>query len=166
MQARVFRQCIKEQRWLPSFPHPSRQIVSTRSVEIISRHCNSIHRIHRVFSVSAIRKNDENTKQHSKHDSNKLNTPLSVDKPKLAIRENIYTWPNLLTTSRILACPVIGWAILHDEFYLSTSLLLYAGLSDWVRCTVAPNGSGTNILSVRWAPGAKIQYALSIGDYP
>ncbi|KAH7922632.1 hypothetical protein BV22DRAFT_1070143 [Leucogyrophana mollusca] len=51
-----------------------------------------------------------------------------VEKP--TIRENIYTIPNLLTVSRILACPVLGWAILHDDFYLATGLLVYAGLSD------------------------------------
>ncbi|EGN96998.1 hypothetical protein SERLA73DRAFT_185266 [Serpula lacrymans var. lacrymans S7.3] len=49
---------------------------------------------------------------------------------KPTIRENIYTIPNLLTTSRILACPVLGWSILHDDFYFATGLLLYAGLSD------------------------------------
>ncbi|KAI9464720.1 CDP-alcohol phosphatidyltransferase-domain-containing protein [Boletus coccyginus] len=46
------------------------------------------------------------------------------------IRENIYTIPNLLTASRILACPVLGWSIFHDDFYLATGLLVYAGLSD------------------------------------
>jgi hypothetical protein len=48
------------------------------------------------------------------------------------LRENIYTIPNLLTVSRILACPVIGYAILHDNFYLSTTLLAYASFSDYV----------------------------------
>jgi cardiolipin synthase (CMP-forming) len=56
-------------------------------------------------------------------------------KPKLAERltENIYTLPNLLTVSRILACPVLGWAIVQDNFVLATSLLAYAGLTDLVR---------------------------------
>lgn len=49
------------------------------------------------------------------------------------VRENIYTIPNLLTLSRIVACPVLGWAIVHDEFYLATGLLVYAGLTDLVR---------------------------------
>jgi hypothetical protein len=49
------------------------------------------------------------------------------------LRENIYTIPNLLTLSRIAACPIIGYAILHDQFWLSTSLLAYASFSDWVR---------------------------------
>ena len=52
--------------------------------------------------------------------------------PSPIVRENIYTIPNLLTVSRILACPVLGWSILHDDFYLATGLLVYAGLSDLV----------------------------------
>ena len=51
------------------------------------------------------------------------------------LRENIYTIPNLLTASRIFACPVLGWSILHDDFYLATGLLVYAGLSDLVSDT-------------------------------
>lgn len=48
------------------------------------------------------------------------------------MRENIYTIPNFLTVSRILACPVLGWSILGGNFYLATSILVYAGASDWV----------------------------------
>lgn len=48
------------------------------------------------------------------------------------IRENIYTIPNALTISRIVACPVLGWAILKGDFVLATSLLAYAGVTDWV----------------------------------
>lgn len=55
----------------------------------------------------------------------------AVRKP--TIRENIYTIPNLLTVSRIFACPVLGWSILQGDFVLSTSLLVYAGVSDLVR---------------------------------
>jgi cardiolipin synthase len=66
-------------------------------------------------------------------------TPRTLDSPKppapsdakpAEARENIYTLPNALTLSRIAACPVIGWALLHDHFYLSTGLLAYAALSD------------------------------------
>ncbi|KAF8586443.1 hypothetical protein K439DRAFT_1387162 [Ramaria rubella] len=53
-------------------------------------------------------------------------------KPKLVIRENIYTLPNLLTVSRILACPVLGWSIVEGNFGIATSLLVYAGVTDWV----------------------------------
>ena len=49
-----------------------------------------------------------------------------------ALRENIYTFPNLLTASRIAACPALGWAILSDNYAAATGLLLYAGFTDWV----------------------------------
>ncbi|KAM5531458.1 hypothetical protein V8D89_014848 [Ganoderma adspersum] len=47
-------------------------------------------------------------------------------------RENIYTIPNLLTVSRMIACPVLGMAIVNENFYLATGLLVYAGLTDLV----------------------------------
>ncbi|KAG6902547.1 hypothetical protein C0995_014936 [Termitomyces sp. Mi166 len=54
-----------------------------------------------------------------------------VERPrKVAVRENIYTLPNALTLSRILACPVLGWSILDGNFHLATALLVYAGLTD------------------------------------
>lgn len=51
---------------------------------------------------------------------------------KLALRENIYTFPNFLTASRIAACPALGWAILSDNYVAATGLFLYAGITDWV----------------------------------
>ncbi|KAG7094133.1 hypothetical protein E1B28_007745 [Marasmius oreades] len=65
---------------------------------------------YRSFSVSCLARNTENRKP--------------------TLRENIYTLPNLLTTSRIIACPVIGYSILHGQFHVATSLLVYAGLTD------------------------------------
>jgi len=67
--------------------------------------------------------------------TNKVKNKLSDEKlspEKPTVRENIYTIPNFLTLSRILACPVLGWSILHNDFHLATSLLVYAGLSDTV----------------------------------
>jgi hypothetical protein len=58
--------------------------------------------------------------------------PPSEPRGKPTIRENIYTLPNLLTISRIIACPVLGWSILESNFFLATSLLLYAGFTDLV----------------------------------
>ncbi|KAJ7281369.1 CDP-alcohol phosphatidyltransferase-domain-containing protein [Mycena rebaudengoi] len=49
---------------------------------------------------------------------------------KPTTKENIYTFPNVLTVSRIVACPILGWSILQGHFHLATSLLLYAGLTD------------------------------------
>jgi cardiolipin synthase (CMP-forming) len=51
---------------------------------------------------------------------------------KPALRENIYTFPNFLTASRIATCPALGWVILSDNYVAATGLLLYAGITDWV----------------------------------
>ena len=64
-------------------------------------------------------------------------TKSSVGERLQAVRaEKIWTIPNVLTISRILSCPVLGYAILHDNFYAATGLLVYAGLTDFV-CTIA-----------------------------
>lgn len=61
--------------------------------------------------------------------SQQKNKPITST---LTTRENIYTIPNALTLSRILACPFIGWSILSGDFFLATGILVYAGVSDWV----------------------------------
>jgi cardiolipin synthase len=50
--------------------------------------------------------------------------------PSLTPHENIYTVPNLLTFSRLVAAPFIGYAILHDAHTLALGLFAYAGVSD------------------------------------
>ena len=47
-------------------------------------------------------------------------------------RENIWTIPNLLTVSRIVSCPFLGYFIVQGNFVYATGLLVYAGVSDWV----------------------------------
>jgi cardiolipin synthase (CMP-forming) len=69
----------------------------------------------------------------SRRGENARHSPPPKPAGDLPTRENIYTVPNLLTASRILACPVLGWSILNSDFYLATSLLLYAGITDLVR---------------------------------
>lgn len=48
------------------------------------------------------------------------------------VRENIYTIPNFLTVSRILATPVIGHLIIQHQHIPAVSLLFLAGLTDVV----------------------------------
>jgi hypothetical protein len=48
----------------------------------------------------------------------------------LTPHENIYTVPNLLTFSRLIAAPFIGYAILHDAHTWALGLFVYAGVSD------------------------------------
>lgn len=99
--------------------------------------------------------------------TNKVKSKLSDEKTspaKPTVRENIYTIPNFLTLSRILACPVLGWSILHNDFHLATGLLIYAGLSDTVSrdqvCScdlpMAISSTGTwpggSICTLSWGP--------------
>ncbi|KAI9776054.1 MAG: hypothetical protein M1816_005592, partial [Peltula sp. TS41687] len=51
-----------------------------------------------------------------------LNTP----------RENIYTLPNVLTFSRLLAAPLIGYLVLHDQHAWAVGLFAYAGITDLI----------------------------------
>ncbi|GAB1320589.1 hypothetical protein MFIFM68171_10799 [Madurella fahalii] len=49
---------------------------------------------------------------------------------KTTLRENIYTVPNLLTASRLVAAPFIGYCILHDYHAMALGLFAYAGVTD------------------------------------
>jgi len=46
------------------------------------------------------------------------------------LRENIYTLPNMLTASRLVAAPFIGYCIIHDYHTTALSLFAYAGITD------------------------------------
>jgi len=46
--------------------------------------------------------------------------------------ENIYTIPNILTFSRLVAAPVVGWLVLHDYHAWAFGLFAYAGITDLV----------------------------------
>ncbi|KAJ4304455.1 hypothetical protein N0V88_002068 [Collariella sp. IMI 366227] len=49
---------------------------------------------------------------------------------KNTLRENIYTIPNILTATRLVAAPFIGYCILHDYHTLALGLFAYAGITD------------------------------------
>ncbi|CZS92870.1 related to cardiolipin synthase [Rhynchosporium agropyri] len=46
--------------------------------------------------------------------------------------ENIYTVPNILTFSRLIAAPVVGYLVLHDHHAWAVGLFAYAGITDLV----------------------------------
>jgi hypothetical protein len=87
---------------------------------------------------------------------------------KPALRENIYTFPNLLTVSRIVACPALGWAILSDNYAAATGLLLYAGVSDWVsrRDYSPPPVLMMRLVPVGWFSGTQIPDDIGSRDHP
>lgn len=64
--------------------------------------------------------------------------PLDPKKPilnalkQLTPHENIYTLPNILTFSRLIAAPLIGYLVLHDYHAWAVGLFAYAGITDLV----------------------------------
>ena len=48
-------------------------------------------------------------------------------------REDIFTIPNLLSTLRILATPVLGYLVITEDFASSLALFGVAGITDMVR---------------------------------
>lgn len=57
--------------------------------------------------------------------------------PRRRQRENIYTLPNILTFSRLLAAPVVGYLVVHDCHAWAAGLFVYAGVTDLVDGYVA-----------------------------
>ena len=47
-------------------------------------------------------------------------------------RENIYNIPNILTFSRLLAAPMVGYFLVHDHHAAALSLFAYAGITDLI----------------------------------
>jgi cardiolipin synthase len=56
-----------------------------------------------------------------------LKTKLKLDTQR---HENIYNLPNLLTLTRLIATPAIGYLIIHDHHLYAFSLFTYAAVSD------------------------------------
>ncbi|KAI2639527.1 hypothetical protein GGS26DRAFT_540551 [Hypomontagnella submonticulosa] len=79
---------------------------------------------------------DQTTSQPPRSESAHTAEPRGIRKvipkviPSLTPHENIYTVPNLLTFSRLIAAPFIGYAILHDAHGWALGLFAYAGVSD------------------------------------
>jgi len=74
----------------------------------------------------------------SKGPDERRNNPSESKKPLLKVlthltpHENIYTIPNILTFSRLIAAPVIGYLVLHDHHAWAVGLFAYAGITDLI----------------------------------
>ncbi|KAL2039127.1 hypothetical protein N7G274_008176 [Stereocaulon virgatum] len=71
----------------------------------------------------------DNDPRRPEPQESKKKTPLSTLLPS---HENIYTLPNILTLSRLIAAPVVGYLIIHDLHIPALSLFIYAGVTDLV----------------------------------
>ncbi|KAJ9315070.1 hypothetical protein DTO271D3_4809 [Paecilomyces variotii] len=78
------------------------------------------------------------SKKSTEDDASPDSKEESSPKPKLLSRlpipthENIYTVPNILTFSRLVAAPVVGYLLVHDYHGAALSLFAYAGITDLI----------------------------------
>ncbi|GAB7347671.1 hypothetical protein MBLNU459_g5239t2 [Dothideomycetes sp. NU459] len=69
--------------------------------------------------------------------STRERTKVLTDKVRSSItsltpHENIYNVPNFLTATRLVAAPVIGYLVLHDQHKWALGLFAYAGVTDLI----------------------------------
>ncbi|KAJ9301403.1 hypothetical protein DTO271G3_1538 [Paecilomyces variotii] len=78
------------------------------------------------------------SKKSTEDDTSPDSKEEASPKPKLLSRlpipthENIYTVPNILTFSRLVAAPVVGYLLVHDYHGAALSLFAYAGITDLI----------------------------------
>ena len=89
---------------------------------------------HRRYLASERKKDDNDKKPRPKlvESTRKLREQVQSKLASLTPHENIYTVPNLLTFSRLLAAPAIGYLVLHDHYAWAVGLFAYAGITDLV----------------------------------
>jgi hypothetical protein len=58
--------------------------------------------------------------------------PILKALKQITPHENIYTIPNILTFSRLVAAPIVGYLVLHDHHAWAVGLFAYAGITDLV----------------------------------
>ncbi|KAK5279391.1 hypothetical protein LTR40_007869 [Exophiala xenobiotica] len=61
-------------------------------------------------------------------------------------RENIYTIPNILTFTRLIAAPAVGYFILTSQPLAAVSLFFYAGVTDLVDGYLARRFNSTTVV--------------------
>ena len=60
-------------------------------------------------------------------------TSIIGDKVRsLTPREQIYNIPNILTATRLVAAPIVGYLVLHEQHKWALGLFAYAGITDLV----------------------------------
>ncbi|KAL2828235.1 CDP-alcohol phosphatidyltransferase-domain-containing protein [Aspergillus cavernicola] len=75
--------------------------------------------------------------QKSTDDSKPQEAPETKKSPILSriplpAHENIYTVPNILTLSRLVAAPLVGYFLVYDHHATALALFAYAGITDLV----------------------------------
>ncbi|KAE8142139.1 CDP-alcohol phosphatidyltransferase-domain-containing protein [Aspergillus pseudotamarii] len=73
---------------------------------------------------------DQTDAQKSQTGSKK--SPILSRIPLPTSHENIYTIPNILTMTRLVAAPLVGYFLVHDYHQAALALFAYAGITDLV----------------------------------
>lgn len=66
--------------------------------------------------------------------------------PRITTHENIYTIPNILTFTRLIAAPAVGYFILTSQPLTAVSLFFYAGVTDLVDGYLARRFNSTTVV--------------------
>lgn len=69
--------------------------------------------------------------QH-KEDRKDTNPTTKLSQDLLSTHENIYTLPNFLTLTRLIAAPVVGYLLAYEQYPAALAVFLYAGITDLV----------------------------------
>jgi cardiolipin synthase len=81
-------------------------------------------------------------------------------------KENIYTIPNLLTVTRILAIPPIIYFTLHEHVGYAVMLYIYAGATDVIDGTLARRWNQQTVLGSILDPAAdKLLMMTLVGTF-
>ncbi|EFE36596.1 uncharacterized protein ARB_04118 [Trichophyton benhamiae CBS 112371] len=81
---------------------------------------------------------------------------------KAVVHENIYTIPNILTASRLVAAPIIGYSILTGSHTLALSLFAYAAVTDLVDGYIARRWNQQTVVGTVIDPMAD-KFLMTIG---
>ncbi|GAB0135380.1 hypothetical protein EsDP_00003720 [Epichloe bromicola] len=60
----------------------------------------------------------------------KTNSQAKSATTEAIVHEDIYTIPNFLTLTRLVAAPIVGYLVLHDSHAWAVGLFAYAGITD------------------------------------
>ncbi|KAM3501570.1 hypothetical protein MY11210_009334 [Beauveria gryllotalpidicola] len=115
-------------RALSFFPRPLRRIQSGLLALKLCRETSSKSSAARKSQASTEPGNETRIRTSTGPTSEVTKTSNPLSDPTL--HEDIYTLPNILTFSRLLAAPFIGYFVLHDSHAWAAGMLAYAGVTD------------------------------------
>ncbi|CAG8495650.1 7286_t:CDS:2 [Ambispora gerdemannii] len=106
----------------------------------------------RMFSCTSI--NSTSKEQKTKPNKTKETIKILHKIKEFPLKENIYTLPNLLTLSRLIAGPIIGSFILKEEYKIALGIFIFAGFTDLLDGVIARRYNMRTMLGTVMDPAA------------